>query len=185
MKYIGVFHSPDDQLGEWSEYYGDGRALYVEADTAEQAAQMMIDNSEIQKLADESGCIWWMSEMPDDLEGSPLPIAESGERIRITVMDCVLRGSDREWHALYMLAKDPKSPDAIAMQMHLPYNQDIRDAIIGVFMSADDWVIGAMASGLYQSDAYHYHFFELQVGFDYTRIVADRTIDRKYTTVIV
>ncbi len=183
MKYIGVFHHPDDQLGEWSEYYGDGRALYVDADTAEQAAQIMIDNSEIQKLADESGCIWWMSEMPDDLDGSPLPIAESGERIRITVMDCVLRGSGREWHSLFVVAGDPESADAIAMPLRLPSNTDTRDAIVGMFMAADDWAIGALASGLYQSDAYHYRYFELQIGFDHTHVVADRSICKKYTII--
>lgn len=183
MRYIGVFQHPGDQPNDWTEYYGDGRALYVDADTAEQAAQLMAENSEIESFARDNGDIWRMVEMPDDLDGTPLQIADSGERIRITVMDCVLRGSGREWHSLFLVAGDPESADAIAMPLRLPSNTDTRDAIVGMFLAADDWAIGALASGLYQSDAYHYRYFELQIGFDHTHIVADRSIGKKYTII--
>lgn len=182
MKYIAAFLRPGEQPEAWTTYYGDGHALYVEADSADQAAQLMAANSDIETFAHDNGDIWQMVEMPDDLDGSPLPIA-GDDRIQITVMDCVMRGSGREWHSLFMVAGDPESADAIAMPLRLPSNTDTRDALVGMFMSADDWAIGALASGLYQSDAYHYRYFELQIVFDHTHVVADRTIGRKYTII--
>ena len=98
----------------------------------------------------------------------------------ISIVDCTLHGSEQTFHTLFVIAE--ADDDSWCGDCALPYHSDITDALIGIFGSADDWCIGALASGLIMPGS-HVRADYLRSIYHEVAVIADRTIDRKHLAI--
>lgn len=104
----------------------------------------------------------------------------------IMILDCCSRiAAERNWngqpfeHHELRIAIEQKHLSRSA-PMLLPCSDDIKDAVIGIMRDADEWVIGALASGLHNTRHADITVRGLQEVFDSVEILADRWIDGKH-----